>query len=191
MKQLFIYIYAQPMDRIIRCMLLLILIWSTMNYLFNDESSRWKDKAKIWKSINVVVLCISIMVILIFTLFDRKVHTDEVILVPFYSFQEARIKPEIYRSMLMNVFLFVPLGLSLPNVLPKKSSMLSQSVLTMLLTMGMSGIIEFLQFWRSIGRCEIDDVIMNTLGALLGTVSYVLGSIIAGCSKEKGCEPSS
>jgi glycopeptide antibiotics resistance protein len=34
--------------------------------------------------------------------------------------------------------------------------------------------IEFVQFCLCLGLCENDDVFMNTLGAVIGTVSYVL-----------------
>ena len=81
------------------------------------------------------------------------------------NFREAREQPELYRSMLMNVLLFFPIGLSLPFVLGKwKLSVPVTVVLACLFSAG----IEYLQYRYSLGRCEVDDVIMNTLGALLG-----------------------
>ena len=37
----------------------------------------------------------------------------------------------------------------------------------------MSAGIEFLQYHFALGRCEIDDVIHNALGALLGSLAFV------------------
>ena len=38
----------------------------------------------------------------------------------FAALTAARVQPELYREMLMNVFLFFPLGLTLSNALPRK-----------------------------------------------------------------------
>lgn len=62
--------------------------------------------------------------------------------------------------MLMNAFLFVPVGLSLPNVLPPKMHPVAVAV-------------EAAQLWFHLGRCEVDDVILNTLGAAIGAAAYV------------------
>ena len=43
------------------------------------------------------------------------------VLMPFVGLIEAQTQPEMYRSMLMNVFLFVPFGLSMPHILPEKT----------------------------------------------------------------------
>lgn len=43
-------------------------------------------------------------------------------------------------------------------------------VFAMLLSIG----IEAAQLWFHLGRCEVDDVIMNTLGAAIGAAAYVL-----------------
>ena len=55
--------------------------------------------------------------------------------------------------------------LSLPFVLGKWK--LSVPVTVVLACLSSAGI-EYLQYRYSLGRCEVDDVIMNTLGALLG-----------------------
>ena len=72
----------------------------------------------------------------------------------------------------MNVFLFVPTGLSLPFVLPFKHN----GAITILFAFCVSILIEIIQYKYGIGRCEVDDVIMNTLGALIGTLAYRLGA---------------
>ena len=89
--------------------------------------------------------------------------------IPFHTFVEAKLQPELYRAMLMNIFLFQPLGLSLPGLLPQKKHPVARTILfALLLSVG----IEVCQLSFGLGRCEIDDVIMNTLGAALGTAAY-------------------
>jgi len=74
----------------------------------------------------------------------------------------------IFPQLLLNVVLFVPLGLAMPFIC-KKSSLLKVS----LTGLSMSFIVEFVQFF--IGRtCETDDLICNTLGAVVGYLLYLL-----------------
>lgn len=93
------------------------------------------------------------------------------VFIPFHSFYEAKTQPEIYRTMLMNIFLFEPIGLSLPNILPKKAHPVAVTVIIAIL---FSVIIEAAQYRFCLGRCEIDDVIFNTSGAFVGALGYLL-----------------
>lgn len=71
-------------------------------------------------------------------------------------------------QLLLNVALFVPLGLAAPFI-SKKSSFFKVAVTGL----SLSFLIEFIQIF--IGReCEIDDLICNTLGAIIGYLMYLL-----------------
>ncbi len=72
--------------------------------------------------------------------------------------------------MLMNIFLFVPLGLALPFTLPAKWK--HNFLWAILIGLAFSCIIEALQYILALGRCEIDDVIMNTIGVAIGALAY-------------------
>ena len=93
-------------------------------------------------------------------------------MIPFHSFVEARVQPEMYRSMLMNVFLFFPIGLSLPNILPDRCK--NSALIAVVFAFLISSSVEFLQYRYQLGRVEIDDVICNTFGCMVGTLSYLL-----------------
>lgn len=41
-----------------------------------------------------------------------------------------------------------------------------------------SGVIEYVQFFYALGEPEMDDVIHNTLGALLGTLPFIIKDIL-------------
>lgn len=71
--------------------------------------------------------------------------------------------------MLINVFLFVPIGLSLPFVLSENKHPV---VTTVIMALVFSVSIEVVRFIFSLGLCEVDDVIMNTLGTMIGTLGY-------------------
>lgn len=70
-------------------------------------------------------------------------------------------------DLLLNIILFIPLGFLLPYLWPKLSGF--KTVLTGLLV---SVAIETTQYVLQLGCCDIDDIINNTLGSLLGYVLY-------------------
>ena len=163
MNELFLFIYRQPLGRILLWALLLIAIWGYLGY---RENGRLR-----WKLANGLVFAVTVAVIFYMTVHTRGETAGEAILIPFQSFRNARIQPELYRSMLMNVFLFVPVGMSLPFVMGKGRGPILFTVLAALL---FSGSIEYLQYRYALGWCEVDDIIMNTLGAATGGLAYVL-----------------
>ena len=69
---------------------------------------------------NFVLFCAAVIAILCATILNRTPGNYELILTPFAALSAARQQPELYREMLMNVFLFFPLGLTLSNALPRK-----------------------------------------------------------------------
>ena len=95
--------------------------------------------------------------------------------VPFHSYREVQNggNIEIYRSNFMNVVFFYPAGLLATSLLPKKWHGWCRCLLVVFVLTAMSVGIEFLQYHYSLGRCEIDDVIHNALGALLGSLAFV------------------
>lgn len=169
MGKLIWWIYVQPLKNIILTMLVLPIVWTALHQILRKHQL-------LWKAINIVTLIISLAAIIYLTLYHRGESEYDVILTPFHSFIEAQIQPELYRSMLMNVFLFEPLGLSLSGLLPKKWYSLTIAVVVgMLFSIG----IEAAQFYYGLGRCEVDDVIMNTLGCAIGTVPVILAKKIS------------
>lgn len=107
------------------------------------------------------------------TIFSRSVNNFDLELRPFYTFVMAQGQVEYYRTFFMNALLFVPLGLSMPYILSRKTYKRN-----VFITIGFGAVlsagIEFLQYYYHLGRCETDDVIANTLGTAVGTLSYLL-----------------
>lgn len=163
MHELFVYIYCQPIPRLCLFIFLFILLWGYLAYR-EGNSLRWRFA-------NAVVFLGIVAVVFYMTVYTRGESAEQAVFTPFRSFQDAKIQPELYRSMLMNVFLFVPLGISLPFVLGwRRCSCMFTVILAALFSSG----IEYLQFRYALGKCEVDDVIMNTLGSLMGCIAYCL-----------------
>ena len=68
------------------------------------------------------------------------------------------------RNLGGNILLFVPLGFLLPRVFPRLQSLAK----TLLCTAAIILCVEILQLFTLLGYCDIDDLILNTLGAAIG-----------------------
>lgn len=136
-----------------------------------------KNHPQVWRYFNILVVCLSALTVLYVTLGNRSGAARALILTPFASFREAKLQPELYRSMLMNVLLCVPLGLSLSEALPGRPSRRNRFLLVTVTVFLLSGMVETLQYVFCLGRCEVDDVIMNTLGAAVGASELFLKDI--------------
>lgn len=113
-----------------------------------------------------LVLAGSVFLICCFTLFRESGGSRLINLEPFWSYRKwsaADVRWQIY----MNIFLFVPLGAGLKALGVKHA---------VLIALGVSVLVEALQYLFALGFCETDDVINNTLGALLGSVLYMLSN---------------
>ena len=163
MGKIFSRIYVQPLYLVVVEMVLLIMIWMWLKNRYGKQL--W------WRLFNSAVFVIVVSAILYNTIYSRTESYQVPVFIPFHSFYEAKTQPEIYRAMLMNIFLFEPIGLSLPNILPKKAHPVAVTVIIAIL---FSVIIEAAQYYFCLGRCEIDDVIFNTLGAFIGMLGHLL-----------------
>ena len=127
---------------------------------------------------NFVWFCAAVIAILCATILNRTPGNYELILTPFAALSAARQQPELYREMLMNVFLFFPLGLTLSNALPQKWHRWGRIILTTFVGCILSAGIEYAQYRYALGLAETDDVICNTLGAFLGAASLLAAHAI-------------
>lgn len=77
-----------------------------------------------------------------------------------------------WRNIIINILLFVPLGLLLPLYTKK----LQRIIPVLLLGLSLTLFIEFTQFITHRGIFEVDDLINNTLGAIIGygLISFIL-----------------
>lgn len=139
-----------------------------------------------WAAINKALFCLSTAVVLYITLLTRTPGDYEVVLTPFAALAAARQQPELYREMLMNVFLFFPFGLTLSNALPRRWNHWRRIGVTTLVGCLLSAGIEYAQYRFCLGMAETDDVLCNTLGALLGAGSLLIAHAIENHKKGHG-----
>lgn len=150
-------------------LLSLLLLWSML-------CQRVGERRRVL--LNTALACAAAFIILYATILTRTPGNYELILTPFATFTAALQQPELYRAMLMNVFLFFPLGLTLSNALPRKWHRWLRIILTTLVGCALSAGIEYAQYRCALGLAETDDVICNTLGAFLGATSLLAAHAI-------------
>jgi glycopeptide antibiotics resistance protein len=117
------------------------------------------------KVITITLLGEYLFIVMCTTVFVREVSLDQKIeLTPFWSYFA---KPELENlyifENILNVFLFLPIGFLLGNL-----KMTSRWWRVLAISLLFSVCIETLQYLLRRGLCETDDVIHNTLGAILG-----------------------
>lgn len=155
----------------------LVLLIAAASAVFAWGYRRYHEQR--WcKPITVLLLAVFIAAIYTFTLVRGGEKTAlEPSLTPFASYINVWNggNPERLRSNFMNVVLFYPDGLLTAILLPKKWRPVLRICLTVLLFALMSAGIEYAQYVLALGLSEVDDVIHNTLGALIGAVC---GSLI-------------
>ena len=74
-----------------------------------------------------------------------------------------------------NIVVFIPFGMCMPRLFARCKNV----ILTVLLTLEFSLIIEVAQLLSRVGRFDVDDLLLNTIGGLCG---YIIWGIWSGIS---------
>ena len=122
--------------------------------------------AKVSKKANIIILLLYFAVIVYITLLFRDNKKAEINWEIFRSYKEALSNPIALSSIIRNIWLFIPIGAVLYKIYPHKIILFIPIILSIL--------IETIQLLAEIGYCEINDVISNSLGSIIG---YVTGKI--------------
>lgn len=163
-SMIFRQIYAMNLWTVCILMMLVLTGWTLL-------CIRLRTKVRI--AVNAILFCVSAAIILHITILSRTPGTHTTVLTPFAALVAARYQPELYREMLMNVFLFFPQGLTLSNALPQRWNRRCRIILTTLIGCVLSTGVEYAQYRFTLGMAETDDVICNTLGAFIGATSLL------------------
>lgn len=161
--------YILPISQVLGITAVLIAIWVILRMLV-------KGKYTIWKYFNIILHILSVLFIIRMTLLGRGIGERELELMPFYTLTTISYNNEAIRTLLMNIILFVPFGLTAPYMIDEKirNEHLKWGICILSSCM-LSVLIESLQYCFGLGRTEIDDVICNTLGGGLGVLADIVG----------------
>lgn len=151
-----------------------VLLLSAATGIFLTAHRRLGEK-RWWRWLTGLALLSWMLLIVCTTILDRKDFGTAVCsILPFHSYREAisNENREILRSNFMNVALFYPAGLLGASVLPNKWPSWTRWVILAVLAAASVGV-ESAQYCFALGRCEVDDIIHNTLGAFLGWLAFL------------------
>ena len=166
MDHLITYTYGQRPGDLLILMTLGVLIWGALAARLGSRRG--------WRLVNGLLLLGAIAAILHATLFwSRDPGERNALLEPLQTLRLAKLYPELYREMFMNVLLFFPFGLGLSQLLPGSWRISARLALTLGLGAVFSILVEGAQYLWGLGIAETDDVLCNTLGAGLGTLCLI------------------
>ena len=170
---MFLSFYCLPIWKTVAGLFLVLLLWCVLSH----RCSRARSHLWIWKMVCGVAFLLWVIAILYVTLLSRSSGDGAVYLLPFHQLFSVLQggNPEILRSAWMNVLLFVPLGMLLPELFPADWPLSRRLLAAALASQALSAGIELMQWRWTLGTAETDDVLANTLGAVIGVLSTRLG----------------
>lgn len=143
-------VYAWPLSQVYLTVAFAILLWVNLYLRLGKKQ---------WKIFNMAVIPAALYVIYRMTVAGRQPSDSHVFV------WASGYSNEFWREMIMNAFLYVPLGLSLTAMIGP------WSILAALLC---SASIETWQYFAGTGLAQGTDVIMNTLGCAIGAIPWFL-----------------
>lgn len=127
-----------------------------------------------WKLLMKSVLVCYLVVVVGVTLLDRTGHMGTGKIMPlFYSYQDAWVNfsAAAWRNIILNICMFVPFGVLLPSCIKSCQSWWKTYLAGFVFTVG----IESVQLVARRGLFELDDIMGNTVGAMIGYGIFALG----------------
>lgn len=173
------WLYSFPIPPLAALMIFLIFAWAGLA-VFLKHGNKEKEVC----FINALLFLLTIAGIILMAVARGRVANVALVWNPLELFEDAKIQPEYYRSMFMNVLMFFPFGLFLPYALPEYVK--HPVLMTIGLALLFAVLIETIQYAFSLGRAETNDLLMNTFGTLLGTLSYCVFRMLRRKQKAEG-----
>lgn len=118
-----------------------------------------------------IILSLYVVILLYFTVIGRYSHEEYENRIYFYYSYRRLIEhydSQSMRQILLNIAMLVPVGFVLSMISNSKGKYMKAIVISLSLII----VIELLQMLTKTGSCEVDDIINNFLGALLGMGLY-------------------
>lgn len=130
----------------------------------------FKPKKKISRGSLAFFICY-IAIVIVLTLFRESGSQNEIRLVPFASIIQTLKRGNSFEltHWLLNIMLFLPMGFLIPLI---DRNRLAELDVSLVFGFCLSVCIESFQLIARMGTCDINDLIANTLGCLLGWLAY-------------------
>ena len=107
------------------------------------------------------------------TISDRTYHYNLILFKEIKRFIVYRQQLGMFAvtaNLLGNVLIFLPFGMLVPFLTKRFKKFWS----VVLLTFELSVLVELVQLMTKVGSCDVDDILLNTIGGMLGFVCYAI-----------------
>ncbi len=125
----------------------------------------------------LTVFILYLLAVSYFTIFNREEGHSRAILLQFDSFRNAirsgSLEP--LQHAMLNAVMFIPIGALFPFIYPER---LSKVLYVGTLGLMLSTLIESTQMFLRIGQCDVEDIVANMAGALIGALLYKLYALL-------------
>ena len=112
------------------------------------------------RKFNTVLLPFYLVFIAMMTLLYREIGTGRLNLTLFWSYRRFLSSPSLRKEIVNNIWLFIPLGAILYKLIPKWYAVFIPLIVSVA--------VEIAQYALDVGLCELDDMVSNGFGGLIG-----------------------
>ena len=126
------------------------------------------------RKLNTFLLAAYLVFIVYMTLMGREAGNGRLQLKLFWSYRLFWSNPKVRMEILNNIWLFVPLGTILYRLFP--------GIYIVFVPILISIAVEVSQYLLGVGLCEVDDVVSNGLGGLIG---ILVGVVVDWVSRDR------
>ena len=112
-----------------------------------------------------VIIILSIAMIIWITLLTRKTYSSQIDLIPFHFVFVAREHTHILRAAFMNIVLYIPFGYGMAEYVSVKRN---KRTIIIIYAAVLSSSTEIFQYLLALGYTEVDDIVLNTFGTMIG-----------------------
>ncbi len=177
LHELYLMIYCGDVSQLARYAFAVFAVWTVLSVVCCNLAVTRRG----WMWTNRVLAGLSELGVLTVTVLSRLSDQHEVglYLLPFQIPEESCLTEEYFRMLFMNALLFFPLGLTLVHAWDPRRPYAARLGSTVAGGGAWSLVCELLQGIFRLGTVEMDDLLMNTIGALLGALCILPAWIVA------------
>ncbi len=168
LQALFVYIYTLPWYKLMLLIPAIVVLYALAVIILKKIGV----KSKAFWSVSFIIW----IIVVLFATLHRQSDSETVRSFQplFQSYIDAQSNSESYRQNFLNVVLFFPGGLFLQSLFPARWSKVVSIVIPTLLLGVLSFVIELIQLYYNLGLAQMDDILHNTIGALLGAIGALV-----------------
>ncbi len=182
MRDLFLILYKLPPWLLFLYTMAALAVWTLIICFLNKQELQQQDDGeskkdplgrKISFSLNLIIMILGLAMILYMTYVRHTSSVHQFVLYPLRPLYGMKVSTDYWQVSVMNIVLYVPFACGLTFLIkphPVRT--------TILICLCLSVVAEMLQYFGTSGVSEVDDVLFNTFGAVLGTLPFVVSKII-------------